>query len=211
MSQSDRVTARSYRSPRREKAAADTRAAILDAAEELFAAQGYAGTTVTQIAAAAAVAPNTVYISFGGKPQLVVALVDRGSDDPLIANSLDDVDAMTDGREIIRRLAAGTGATRRSQQRAIAVMMDNVTADPLIAEVVETATTMVRKRIQRVAARLAAAEALREGITTARAAAVLWFYFGFAAWRELRAIGWSWKETENWLTEQAITALLEHH
>lgn len=204
------MTGRTYRSPRRDKAAAETRATILDAAVELFATRGYASTTVAQIAAAAAVAPNTVYISFGGKAQLVVALAERGAEDPLIGTSIDDIDAMTDGREIIRRLASGTGATRRSQQRAITVMMDNLTADPLIAEAFEHATTMVRKRIHHVAAHLTAVGALREGITTARAAAILWFYFGFTAWRELRALGWNWKEIEHWLAEQAITALVAH-
>jgi hypothetical protein len=29
-----------------------------------------------------------------------------------------------------------------------------------------------------------------------RVAAILWFYFGFTAWRELHVLGWTWKETE---------------
>src|SRR5882757_9367772 len=129
------MVTRAYRSPRREQAAAETRTAILDAAEKLFAANGYAATTVNEVAAAATVGPNTVYTSVGGKPQLVVALVERAAADPLIIASLDDIDALTDGPEIIKRLAAGTTAARRSQQRAITVMLDNVAADPSIAEV----------------------------------------------------------------------------
>jgi hypothetical protein len=45
-------------------------------------------------------------------------------------------------------------------------------------------------------------------MTTSRATAILWFYFSFTAWRELRGLGWTWKETEHWLAEQAITALI---
>jgi hypothetical protein len=87
-------------------------------------------------------------------------------------------------------------------------MMDNLTADPMIAEVAERATILVRRRFHRIAARLTAIRALHDGITTARAGAILWFYFSFTSWRELRALGWSWKEIEHWLAEQAITALV---
>lgn len=202
------MAGRTYRSPRREQAAAGTRTAILDAAEELFVEHGYANTTVNQVAAGASVAPNTVYTSIGGKPQLVVALIERAMDDPIIAASLADIATLAEGREIIHRLAAGTGATKRTQQRTIVVMVDNATADPMIAEAVERATTMLRQRFHKVAARLVAIGALRQGITASRATGVLWFYFGFTAWRELRDLGWTWKETERWLAEQAITALI---
>jgi len=50
------VTRASYNSPRRQQAAAATREAIIEAALELFACQGYARTTVAQIAEAARVA-----------------------------------------------------------------------------------------------------------------------------------------------------------
>jgi AcrR family transcriptional regulator len=202
------VATRTYRSPRREQAAAHTRAAILDAAEELFAERGYANTTVNQVAAAAAVAPNTVYTSVGGKPQLVVALAERAAAHPVISSGLEAIDTMTDGREIIQLLAEGTKAARRSQQRAIAVMLDNVTSDPLIARTAERITALLRQRIRRIAARLGTIGALPAGMTTAHAAAILWFYFSFTAWRELRALGWTWKEIEQWLGGQAIGALL---
>ena len=202
------VAGRTYRSPRREQAAADTRAAILDAAESLFVEHGYAGTTVNQVAAASSVAPNTVYATFGGKAQLVVALIERAMDDPLIIASLEDIATMSDGAEIIARLASGTGATKRSQQHTIVIMLDNATADPMITAALERATTMLRQRFHRIAGRLAAVDALREGITPARASGILWFYFGFAPWRELRGLGWTWKETERWLTEQATNALI---
>ena len=202
------MATRTYRSPRREQAASDTRTAILDAAERLFADQGYANTTVNQVAAEAAVAPNTVYTSVGGKPQLVVALAERAAASPQIASGLAEIDALTDGGDIIRLLAAGTTVTRRNQQRAIAVMLDNVTADAVIAQTAERIATLLRQRLHRIAARLNEIRALPDGMTTARATAILWFYFSFTAWRELRALGWTWKETEQWLAGQAINALV---
>jgi AcrR family transcriptional regulator len=203
------MATRVYRSPRREQAAAQTRIAILNAAEKLFAAKGYATTTVNEVAAAATVGPNTVYTSVGGKPQLVVALAERAAADPLIIASIEDIGALTDGSEIIKRLAAGTTAARRGQQRAITVMLDNVTADPLIAQAAERTTELLRQRYQRIAARLTAVQALRGGTTTSRATAILWFYFSYSTWRELRNLGWTWKETEQWLAERAIDALIK--
>jgi AcrR family transcriptional regulator len=202
------MNVRAYRSPRREQAAADTRTAILDAAERLFAEHGYARTTVAQVAAAADVAANTVYTSVGGKPQLVVALTERGTDDPNLARVLQDIDAMTDGTEIVRRLATGTAVTRRNQCHTIAVMWDNTTSDPLIAQAAELAMALTRARLAQVADRLAAIGALRKEITAERAADVLWFYFGFTAWRGLHDLGWDWADIGRWLAEQASGALL---
>ena len=51
----------------------DTRAAILAAARELFAAQGYAGTSVRSVAAAAGVDASLVHHYFGTKDDLFVA------------------------------------------------------------------------------------------------------------------------------------------
>src|SRR5258707_14974597 len=49
---------------------------ILDAAETLFAAHGYAATTVEAIAGKAGVAPDTIYASFGSKSGVLHRLLD---------------------------------------------------------------------------------------------------------------------------------------
>ncbi|ABL80019.1 MULTISPECIES: TetR family transcriptional regulator [unclassified Nocardioides] len=54
----------------------DTRAAILAAARELFAAQGYAGTSVRAIGAAAGVDASLVHHYFGTKDDLFVAALE---------------------------------------------------------------------------------------------------------------------------------------
>lgn len=61
----DRVT-RVYRSPLRERQAEATKTRVCQAAAPLFAAQGYAGTSVREVAAAAGVSVETVYAA-GGK------------------------------------------------------------------------------------------------------------------------------------------------
>lgn len=59
------------------RAAADTREHILDVAEQLFYWDGIRATGVDKIAAAAGVAPTTLYRSFASKDDLVAAYVDR--------------------------------------------------------------------------------------------------------------------------------------
>ena len=61
------AASRSYRSVRRDRTAADTRAAILSAAMRLFLERGYGPVTVADIAREAGTAVPTVYASTGGK------------------------------------------------------------------------------------------------------------------------------------------------
>src|SRR6202012_1309062 len=49
----------------------DTRNRLLHAAGEEFAARGYAGTTVTRLAAAAGVSVQTLYLAWGSKRALL--------------------------------------------------------------------------------------------------------------------------------------------
>jgi len=62
---------RRYDSTRRRQQAQENRARILAAAQELFVANGYVGTAITEIAAAAGVAVETVYAAFRNKPTLL--------------------------------------------------------------------------------------------------------------------------------------------
>lgn len=58
---------------RRDRRTARTRQAILDAARELIDEQGYAGTTIDQIAERADVAPRTFFRHFASKEALLLA------------------------------------------------------------------------------------------------------------------------------------------
>jgi AcrR family transcriptional regulator len=64
--------------PRR--SSAETRALVLDVADDLFSHQGIHATGVDQVASAAAVAPTTLYRLFGSKDDLIEAYVARVDD-----------------------------------------------------------------------------------------------------------------------------------
>ena len=66
---------RQYRSPLREQAARRTRAQIRDAAARLFVRQGYAATTMRQIAEEAEVSERTTYLAFPSKLDLFIEAI----------------------------------------------------------------------------------------------------------------------------------------
>jgi AcrR family transcriptional regulator len=75
-----------YHSPLRARQAVQTRQAVLAAATGLFAAQGWAGTTLAAVASEAGTAVETVYAGFGSKSGLLTAAIDAaivGDDDPV--------------------------------------------------------------------------------------------------------------------------------
>src|SRR5215472_185333 len=77
---------RPYRSPLREQAAQRTRTQIRDAAAQLFAEQGYALTTMRQIAENAEVSERTAYLAFPSKLDLfmgVIGVATAGDDQPI--------------------------------------------------------------------------------------------------------------------------------
>jgi AcrR family transcriptional regulator len=65
------------RGPDKERNAARTRQAVLDAAEQLFADRGYESTSLTDVGAAAGVSRGTPGYFFGSKEQLYRAVLER--------------------------------------------------------------------------------------------------------------------------------------
>jgi AcrR family transcriptional regulator len=63
---------------RRERQKAETRAAIIEAATELFLSQGYAGFSLRQVAEQIGYSPGTIYLYFDSKDDLLFYIVDEG-------------------------------------------------------------------------------------------------------------------------------------
>jgi AcrR family transcriptional regulator len=77
---------RTYRSPLRQAHAQSTRLTIIEAAARLFITDGYVGTSMDDIAAAAGVGRATVFASVGGKAAILKAAYDIaivGDDEPI--------------------------------------------------------------------------------------------------------------------------------
>src|SRR5262245_21799542 len=82
---SEEVKRRKYHSPLRADQAERTRRRILEAAFGLFVDRGYAGTTIAAVDGEAGVAPETIYLTLGGKRGLLEGVIETaiaGEDDP---------------------------------------------------------------------------------------------------------------------------------
>jgi len=119
-----RVNARRpYTSPLREQQATATRRAVLDAARQLFIAQGYGATTVEQIAQRAGVSKPTVFTAVGNKQMVLRAVRDTaiaGDDQPVpVAQrpATDRIRTEPDQRQAVELLAQHlTGVASRYAQ-----------------------------------------------------------------------------------------------
>ena len=113
---SDDVKTRGYRSATRREQARATRRRILQAAAALFAAGGYADTTVAQIADRAGVSVDTLYASVGRKPQMLLAVHDMvlgSADEPIPARQRDYVAAVRRAEGARAKIAVYAEALRR--------------------------------------------------------------------------------------------------
>jgi AcrR family transcriptional regulator len=125
---------RAYNAPRREAAAAQTRATILRAAQQRFEADGWAATTIKAVAEQAGVSPKTIEAAFKTKAALLEATVTfifRGEDEsvPMIERPpARAFEAATTAPEALERHAA---YARPITQRTANIAKVVETAPPL--------------------------------------------------------------------------------
>lgn len=115
----ERSKTRPYRSPVREQQREETRAAVVGAAWQLFVELGYAGTSITEIARAADVSPETVYAVFGTKREVLRAVMHTA------ATGLAEGGAVVDA-DLLQRVRAEPDARARLE------VMGEATYDTLV-------------------------------------------------------------------------------
>jgi TetR/AcrR family transcriptional regulator, regulator of cefoperazone and chloramphenicol sensitivity len=128
------TTPRRYDSLRRQAQANETRADIANAARRLFVTQGWAATTVRDVARAAGVSVPTVYAAYKNKAGLVWALADAADLSADIPRMLDDLEAAEDAAP---QLAAMAAYDRRLFERAgdlIALIREAGRTEPELAD-----------------------------------------------------------------------------
>lgn len=98
---------RKYDGTRRQEQARATRRAVLQAAHDLFVAQGYAATTVAQVAERAGVSVETVYAAFKSKKGLLHRVWDvtvGGDDEEVVFHERPEALAIRAEKDLARRL-----------------------------------------------------------------------------------------------------------
>ncbi len=137
-----RVVKRRLDEPRRDAEPAEgTRARILQASLPVFAERGYAGAGMREIAAAAGLTEGALYHYFGGKEDLLRALMEErvlrlrlpGADSPQVA----DLFASLPLGQMLQHIADHmlARAEEPEQQSFVRLLMSEGTRDPTIARV----------------------------------------------------------------------------
>jgi AcrR family transcriptional regulator len=174
------VKTRRYDGSKRRGEAARTHARILEVAERLLLADGYAATTVAGIAAAAGVSPELVYKAFGGKAGLVREIQRRGllGAGPTAAPDRSDAFAVTDidARSL---LWAWTGLSTEVAPRVSPIMLLLRAAAASDAALADLSDEVAGRRLERMALnaqRLSAHAGIRRDLTVEQLRDVLWTY-----------------------------------
>jgi len=202
-------TKRAYASPLREKAAAQTREAILRAATELFGQRGYGLVTVADIAAAAGVSPKTVFASVGSKREIMDRIIDAA----VVAGRCEEATRrlleLRTPREVLAALAAGTRFGNESQFTVHEAIRLALPVHEDGAALWERATRNSHAALSDAARHLHTLTP-RPRYAAKETADLLWLWFGPHSWRTLVAeAGWSWDSAEAAMRETAITALYD--
>ena len=169
---------RRYDATGRRQAAERTRAAILDAARELFAERGYAATPMTAIAERAGVALDTVYASAGRKPELARLLIETaisGTDQAVPAEQRDYVQAIQaapDARTKIAIYAAAITAIAPRLALVLSIIQQASSDEPALAALWHEIAERRAANMRRFVADLATAAPLR--LDPDEAADIVW-------------------------------------
>jgi AcrR family transcriptional regulator len=203
---------RQYRSPTREEQARATRRRIVEAALALFSTQGFAGTSVKEVAERASVSEQTVYNAFGDKVGLLVqaalAYMETGGGGEE-ATLLAALEAEPDPLARIRMVARNSRELWTSAALELDLMVFNAEdPDPRLDELQERALAYKLKGNREVLTLLFPDEIRRPGISVEDIAAFGTAVDSAATVTTLRALGWSMDQWEAWLV-QLLTLFLD--
>ena len=210
------VKPRRYVSSLRRRQAAASRSAVLDAARELFLEQGYAGTTVEQIAARAGVSKPTVFSAVGNKQMVFKTVRDvamAGDDEPVPV--LQRPSALAIDREPDPYLAV-----ERLAEHVTAVVSRYAALDDVLRQAAAAGERELRElweagEGQRLVGAahyvdsLAAKGPLREGVDRATAIDMLWLLMAPDLYHRMVAgRGWTAERYRAWLASALRLQLL---
>jgi len=201
---------RTYHSQTRDRSAEETRQRILAASRDLFASQGYAGTTLEAIAEAAGVSPKTVTAVFGSKRTILGAVVNPNAFSPQVQQLIEELRVAADP---LRRLLLVVQITRQAYEPLVPELELLRTAPGVAPELAEMAkeTEMRRRENQsRLVAFLNEHRVLRQELSVEEAIDILWTLTSFDLYRRLIVeCHWTPEHYEAWLTQTLIQQLLQ--
>jgi AcrR family transcriptional regulator len=204
---------RRYDSSRRRQLAQQNRHAVLASARRRFLAQGYAATTIAEIARDAGVSVETVYKAFATKAGVLKALFDvsvAGDDEPIPMAERDVIQKVRDAPEAARKLELYAKHLAATMPRSAPVQLlarDGAASSPDAAAVWKQIRHETLTAMTMFASSLARTGQLRVSATQARD--ILWTYHAPELY-ELLVLerGWSATRYGKFIARAWIDALL---
>ena len=207
--------ARAYVSPLRRQGAARTRQAVLEAARELFTAQGYTATTVDEIARSAGVSKPTVFAAVGSKPAILKQLRDialAGDDEPVpVAQRpwFQEALAEPDPRRALRLYARITTAIQGRSADVHEVLRAAATSDKDLRDLWRASEDERRGGATIIVDDLLHKSRLKAGLDRTAAIDIVWVLISTDIFvRLVRARRWSLHRYESWLGNTLCEQLL---
>ena len=196
--------------PLRARQAGLAREVILGAARQLFATRGYAHTSMQAVARLAGVSIQTVYSNVGGKPALVMALVDLADQITDVAVLAKRVEEATDPSEVLRRAAALRRAYMEKAADIVRTLGGAADVDEDVAQAWREGQRRSRRAVERIAQKLAGLRGLRPDLGEKDAADMLFALFTPALYTRLTVdCGWGADRYESWLSDSMGRLVLD--
>ena len=189
-----------------------TRRRIVDAAAELFVAEGYAATTLAQVARRAGVAVQTVYFHFGNKRTVLKEAVDVaavGDDEPVALLErpwLERVRAEPDPRRVIELWLDNSRTIMERVGPIMRVVRDAAATDPEMAAQWNTNAEQRATAFRMLATLLDDRDALR--VPLDEATDILCALLGLELHAMLVDRGWTSERWQRWVSETVAATLL---
>jgi AcrR family transcriptional regulator len=209
------VKKRAYNSPRRQEQARETRKRILEAAQRLFASEGYVAATLPAVAREAGVSPATITVAFGTKLALLTALVRsevRGDEESVPVTGRSWWQEMLAEPDPVRQLTLFAGIARRIHGRTtdIAEIVRGAAAvDPELAAWRQDLGQSRLQDAREVVEALARKQALGPDVTVDYAIDLLWTLGSSEVYRMLVVErGWPPEQYEQSLASLLVCSLL---
>ena len=212
MQKSSSPSSRTYDASGRQAEAQQRRRRVAAAAERLFLDQGYAATSIAEIAGQAGVSAQMVYAAFGGKAGILARIVDTaaaGDEDDIVLRQRPETVAalaIAEPRERLDAIARLGAQVNARVGRILEIVHSASAADTSVGELRDRIEANIRSDTLAVAR--AVLSDVRTDLTVEEVADVLRTLGGHRTWQALVVEGgWSQQRYADWL-DDALTRLL---
>lgn len=198
---------------RRVAQAVATKAAVVEAAKELFLSRGYVATTIGAVAEQAGVAIQTIYNSVGNKAALLSAVVDATAAGPEAPRSVPETmrgrtAAAVGAGAVIELLADWFSEVHPRSSELFNVMRQASAVDAEAAQVLRDRAELRLRNYAEAADALRQRGALTSGMSDEQAAAVIWSVGHPDTYRSLVLdFGWEPERYRDWVHAALKAAL----